>query len=688
MNPGRPVSQSDTLIKSIQINSNQINFFTEDVDTKDVDTKDVNTEDVDTEDVDTEDVDTESLSLSEDEAEPCNQTKKKAEKKRSVRNYKYVPRSHKCGQCGAGFRYASELDRHTHKHTSDRPFKCFNCNVSFSELRTLGRHLRTHSTARPYECDHCEKTFKTEQQLKFHSLMHAEELTKVQCVERAKTERTHQCAACNKSFPRRKQLLAHKCVLTGKRLLQCTECDSSFSTKRDQRQHMSVVHGGERPHRCQHCGKSFGHRSALAKHVRTRTCQRNASEPCGKNLQADSPVDDSEGMNNMTVAQSPVQADSVERDKLLASAQNLGRQQEPSTERLGTSQGNAVAATDAQIAGHGGAGLYYCKESNTSFIIKSDLTLHQRMQSGEGPFQCAECSMFFPRRSSLEIHQRLHTGERPFHCTECSSSFTKKSHLTQHRRIHTGERPHQCKHCDKSFRMKSHLTQHLPVHTQERPYRCTKCYKAFSTKKIQEEHERVVCGGERPYQCQQCGRRFGHKCTLSEHLRKRICQNRLHVHSSNPSLSEYVKHRYAVASCMYCSKIFRDRQSVTEHVLVAHAPIEAQFGCGRCTSSYEFAHEAMACFHEHKGTLAGAMLKRIYSQDKTLSDLGKSREEMNTKIYVLRCMQCSQVFQDYQSVTEHELAAHAPIEAQFGCGRCTRSYEFSHEAMACFLGHE
>ena len=81
------------------------------------------------------------------------------------------------------------------------------------------------------------------------------------------------------------------------------------------------------------------------------------------------------------------------------------------------------------------------------------------------------------------------------------------------------------------------------------------------------------------------------------------------------------------------------------------------------------------------------MLNRIDCHDNELSILSRSFDQISNRLLAYTCLRCPKVFRDGQRVTEHVLAAHVPIEAQFGCGLCANSFEFAHEAMACLHGH-
>ena len=99
----------------------------------------------------------------------------------------------------------------------DIPHKCKQCGESFATRSSLKRHIFTHADKKSYNCSLCSRSFSQYITLKHHLLMH-----------------TH----------------------------TCKQCEKSFATSQSLRQHL-LTHNGEKPFKCEHCGKSFAQKSYL-----------------------------------------------------------------------------------------------------------------------------------------------------------------------------------------------------------------------------------------------------------------------------------------------------------------------------------------------------------------------------------------------------------------------------------------
>ncbi|XP_011831493.1 zinc finger protein 287 [Macaca thibetana thibetana] len=294
---------------------------------------------------------------------------------------------------------------------------------------------------------------------------------------------------------------------------------------------------GEKPYKCNVCGKKFRKYPSLLKHQSTHAKEKSYEcEECGKEFRH-------------------------------------------------------ISSLIAHQRMHTGEKPYECHQCGKAFSQRAHLTIHQRIHTGEKPYKCDDCGKDFSQRAHLTIHQRTHTGEKPYKCLECGKTFSHSSSLINHQRVHTGEKPYICNECGKTFSQSTHLLQHQKIHTGKKPYKCNECWKVFSQSTYLIRHQRIH-SGEKCYKCNECGKAFAHSSTLIQHQtthtgeKSYICNICGKAFSQSANLTQH--HRTHTGEkpykCSVCGKAFSQSVHLTQHQRIHNG--EKPFKCNICGKAY------------------------------------------------------------------------------------------------------
>ena len=73
-----------------------------------------------------------------------------------------------CEFCGKVFSHTGYLNKHSRRHTGERPYHCPQCTKCFSHASNLLRHQKIHSGETPHQCPTCARRFSRKDKMVSH----------------------------------------------------------------------------------------------------------------------------------------------------------------------------------------------------------------------------------------------------------------------------------------------------------------------------------------------------------------------------------------------------------------------------------------------------------------------------------------------------------------------------------------
>ncbi|KAM8910750.1 uncharacterized protein AB9W97_006962 [Spinachia spinachia] len=541
--------------------------------------------------------------------------------------------------------------RQRKKYSNDKT--CPVCSKIFLRAAAMRRHQETHSANREfkYKCANCDKRFRDHYDMNRHNMrVHEKDERDYGGKEEDEEEEDYEDDAGTSETPEHKN---------------CALCGKYFGRRVDMERHVRS-HSEDRPYNCCFCEKKFKNPYVLKRHqleiCKSRELKRpKKSEPARSNPQPEA------GAAEGKVC--PVCS------RILPCTADIAKHLRSHTEErpficVSCEKGFKYKDTlkKHQII-HGHEGIREEQSKTVEQILaEADAGLLDKKDSGmEAPADAAEAS---PSAPAQRVERKA-----PKLCPICSRTFDSVKTLNRHVQCHTEDRPYHCVHCKKRFKHMHGLKRHQIYAI------CHKKVTRFSWKKEQRAGPSQGDGDplKIPVWCSNCGKHFEYPSALKEH-QENVCKL---------ELSEVMK-------CLDCGKEFKSMTMLKVHQRI-HDPLYCK-ECGKILANdaaferHKLMHRPMQCTMCDKTFTLLRRLREHYEKqhefsgpypctqcDKTFMQLSylAIHQRIHKGEFPYVCSMCPEKFRSSNCLTVHQ-RKHTG-EKPFLCWQCGKCYRSASE---------
>ena len=354
-----------------------------------------------------------SVAFMEDILGSARSDRKSKAKKPDVTSSDNTRRPFRCGLCNTSFAAKEILMKHMLKHSGqNKPYQCNKCDSRFVSKQSLSDHMHIHTGEKPYVCETCGKGFSHRSAAFTHRQSH-------------NTKRKYVCGICNKGFTVKSSLIGHLDRHNSDTPYKCGKCDKMFKTRAGLSSHTTRFHSEGRPHQCDQCGKLFTRLGFLNLHKERRAGGRGCHLAGNKPVKCD------------VCGKSLFNRSSLKGHMLIHSGEK------PNECNKCGKKFRCKGTLNVHILTHSAETQFLCAECGKGFKRRIWLRLHcQRTHSKvKKRYECSRCQQTFKTRRSLYVHVRTHNVQ-PYLCSYCDKVFTEITQLRHRDHTATSPRSH------------------------------------------------------------------------------------------------------------------------------------------------------------------------------------------------------------------------------------------------------